>query len=174
MFLVEHIEHVRLVLGRIDGAQEPVPLRAMFDAGVVAGRDIVRFQGRQAIHQRPVLDVFVAADAGVRSSPGGILADEVVDHRGLEFLFEVHHVVANAQLPRHPACVANILDRAALLVPLELVRASFRPQPHGHADDLVALLMQQRSRHGAIDSAGHANDDPGSVSHPLVQSFPQL
>ena len=77
----------------------------------------------------------------------------------LNCVFEVHHVVADAELPRHAARVVDILDAAALLVALELVRALFRPEPHRHADDVVALLMQQRGRHGAIHSAGHADDN---------------
>jgi ribosome-associated protein len=38
----------------------------------------------------------------------------------------------------------------------------FGPEAHCDADDLIALFVQKGRRHGAIDAAGHADDDAGA------------
>jgi ribosome-associated protein len=70
--------------------------------------------------------------------------------------------VADAELSGDAARVIDVFDAAALLVPAELLRTFFGPEAHGHADDFVALLMQQRSGDGAIDPAGHAHHHAGA------------
>jgi len=70
--------------------------------------------------------------------------------------------VPDSQLPGDAAGVVDVFDAAALLVTAELLRALLRPEPHGDADDFVALFVQERRRDGAIDSAGHADDNAGA------------
>ena len=42
-------------------------------------------------------------------------------------------------------------------------------QPHPDADDLVALLVQQRRGHRRIDAAGHRDEDPAHADDALAQ-----
>ena len=70
--------------------------------------------------------------------------------------------MADAELSGHAARVVDVFDAAALLVAAELLRTLFGPEPHGHADDFVALLMQQRGGDGAVNSAGHAHNNAGT------------
>jgi ribosome-associated protein len=81
----------------------------------------------------------------------------------LELLLEVHHVMPDAELPRHTPRIVCVLDAAALLMPLELLRPRLRPQAHRYADHFVALLYEQSCCHGAINSARHTDNDAGAM-----------
>ena len=135
-------------------------VRAVLDAGVVAGGEVVAFERGQAVEEGAVLDVLVAAQAGVRGAAGGVFGHEAVHHRLAEAVFEVHDVVADAELAGHPAGVVDVFDAAALLASGELGGTLLGPEAHGDADDVVALLDEEGGGDGAIDSAGHADDDP--------------
>ncbi len=129
----------------------------------MAGGDVVGFKCRKTVEEGAVLDVLVAAHARVRGAAGSVFGDESIDDLLLELLFEVHDVVANAELARNPAGIVDVFDAAALLVAAEFFRALFGPKAHGDADDFVALFVQEGGRDGAINAAGHADDDAGAA-----------
>jgi hypothetical protein len=79
-----------------------------------------------------------------------------------ELLFEVEDVVADAQLPGDAAGIVDVFDAATLLVAAELLGAGFCPQAHGGAHDVVALFEEHGGGDGAVDSAGHADDNTGT------------
>src|SRR5690606_33578292 len=67
---------------------------------------------------------------------------------------EVEDVVVDAELVGDPAGVVDVGHRAAARVGLAA------PQLHGDADDLVALLLEERGRDRGVDAARHGDQDP--------------
>ena len=152
-------EEVRLILGRIGAAQEPIlagrgiPL----DAGVMAGGDEVGVERLGPRRQRRELQVAVAVHAGNRRAAAGVLAHEVRDHLLGELPLEIDDVVGDADAPGHTPGVVQVVDRAAGAeadFSLALV-----VQLHRQTDHLVALLREERRSDGGVDAAGHGYDD---------------
>jgi hypothetical protein len=106
----------------------------------VARGDEIGIERGEPFEQRAVFDVLVAAHAGVRSTARGIVADKGIDDMCPELVFEVHHVVPDAELPGDAPGVVDVFDAAALLVAAELFGAGLRPEAHGDTHDVVALL----------------------------------
>ena len=129
--------------------------------GVVAGRDRVALvQVARPTEQRPELHLGVAVRAGRRGLAVEVRAEERREHAGLELALQVHHVERDAELARDPAGVLRGVERAAALLELrdgigDVVQA------HPHADDVVALLGEQRRGDGRIDAAGHRDEGAG-------------
>ncbi len=82
----------------------------------MAGREVVGVEGQRAVEQGAELDVLVAGQAGVGRAAARVLGDEVVDDAAVEVLFEVHHVVGDAQHVGRGAGVVDVLDAAAALL----------------------------------------------------------
>ena len=96
------------------------------DAGVVAGGEQVAVEGGEPVEEGAVLDVLVAAGAGVGGAAGGVLVDEGIDDVLAEGVLEVEDVVADAELAGDAAGVVDILDATALLVAGEARRGAPR------------------------------------------------
>ena len=95
-----------------------------------------------------------------RRAAGRVLAHEVRDDRVRELALEIDDVVgdADAAATRRASWRSSIVQQLpkrarspALVMVVEL---------HRQADDLVALLGEQRRGHRRIDAARHGNDDP--------------
>ena len=152
-------QDVRLVLGEVG---RPVQLaRAVgpqLDPGVVAGAHGVEPQRERLVEQCLELDVLVAAHARVGRAAGLVLGEEVGDHRLLEALRQVPHVVRDAEHVRRATRVARVLDRAAAPRPGPELLAVAR-QRHVHPDDVVPRLDRARGRHGGVDAARERGED---------------
>jgi hypothetical protein len=112
------------------------------------------------------LELFVAHHARVRRAAGAVFAGEIIDDHLLELVRLVDDVVGNAERVRDAARVGDGLRAAAFV--LRARDAILRPDLHGHADDVVALLLEQVGGDGRIDAAAHAEQDAGGkMSEPL-------
>ncbi len=83
----------------------------------------------------------------------------------LEALFEVDHVVGDAEVLRDEARVVDVVERAAAAgcaaFGHKFGEPPLVPKLHGEADDLVAAALQQACDDGAIHSARHGDGDDG-------------
>ena len=164
--LRERVEGIRLVLVLIPRAQEFVSAAEFIesDAGVVTCGEIVRAEVLRVAKQFVELDAAVALDAGIRGPATAVLRHELVDHLFRKVVAKVEHVVRDADLRRRPP---RILDRAegAAAAVLALLGVLL-PDLQRDANDVVALLLQERRGHCAIDAAAHRGDN-GSFGHEM-------
>ena len=160
LLLVEHPEHVRLVLAVVD---RPVHLDQPVLAGaqlrVVAGRDRVEPQPERPVEHGGELDLLVAPQARVGCPAGGVLVHEVLDHVVVEPLGEVPDVERDADHVGGPAGVVGVLDRAAA-AGAGAVRRGVAREREVDAGDVVARLDRAGRGDGGVDAAGHGSDHP--------------
>lgn len=149
LFLPEHVEYIRLVLGRVPPAQEPErpAIDSSVDASIVTGCEPSGAECGELLQESPVLDVLVTANAGIGRSPARVFVDEWLHDVLTELVLEIHHVVANPELPGDAAGSVDILDAAALPLGTWPVWPLLGPQAESHADDLKAALDEQSCRH---------------------------
>ena len=168
LLLVEHAEHVGLVLAVVDRAvhlDEPVGAGAQL--GVVAGRDGVEAQRQRAVEHGGELDLLVAAQARVGGAAGGVLVHEVLDHVLVEAVGEVPDVERDADDVGGAAGVVAVLDRAAA-ARAGAVGRGVAAQREVDAGDVVAGLDGAGGGDGGVDAAGHGGED----LHPSASARP--
>ena len=161
LFLPQAVQEVRLVLVLVTGAaQLRAPVGVRGTPRVVACRDRVAVvQVPSPAEERPELHLRIAVGAGSRRRAAQVRAQERRQHARFELALEVHHVERDPELARDSARVLRSIERAAALLELrDAVRDVV--QAHPHADNLVALLGQERRRDGRIDTTGHRDEDP--------------
>ena len=125
----------------------------------MAGREHLGAEFARGAEQVAELDRLVAFDAGHRRLAGDIALGKAVDHRLLEAALVVEHVVGNADALRHRARVVDVL--AGATGALAMGRGAVVVELQRHADDVVALGLEQRRRHRGIDAARHGDDHAG-------------
>jgi hypothetical protein len=161
--LAKHAEHVALILALVHALEQMhLAVIAAAQARVVARGQVVGAQPPRIVEQIVEADVTVALQAGVGRHAAAVAVDEKIHHVTLEGLLDVDQVKGNAQFLGHPPRVVDALQAAAL-VGRAFALPRLRPEAHHHADAVVALLHQQRRRHGRIDPAAHGDDDGGFV-----------
>ena len=101
---------------------------------------------------------------GVR--PQRVLPDVGRHDLAVELLGQVEDVVGDAELLGHPAGVLDVGHRAAARVRRPA------PQLERGPDHLMALLDQQRRRHGGVDASRHGHEHPHGTSVPPGLSPP--
>ena len=125
----------------------------------MAGRQHLGAEFARGDQQIVELDRHVAVDARHRRLAVDIALGEAVDHRFLEAALVVEHVMRNADALGHAAGVVDVLAGAAGA--LAVGRGAVVVELQRHADDVIALGLEQRGRHRGIDAAGHGDDDTG-------------
>ena len=167
LVLAQAVQEVGLVLVRIAGSQEARrAVRPGVLAGVMAGRDRVAVvQVAGPAEQRPELDVRVAVNARARRRAAEICIEERLHDPGIELALEVHDVERDIELGGYAARVVGGIRRAAALLDLGVAVGDV-VQAHPDADDLVALSVQDRGRHGRIHAAGHRDEDAAHAGTP--------
>ena len=161
------IQEVGLVLLLVAGPQEARSTVIADDAArVVAGCHclaVVQVAGPP--EQCPELHVGVAVDARARRPAVEIRIEERRQDPGVELALEVHDVERDAELGSYPAGIIGGVEGATALLELG-VGVRDVVQPHPHADDLVALLVDERRRDGRIHSARHRDEDATHAGTP--------
>ena len=162
LLLSQPEQHVGLVLPLVDALPErPLAVGGVaFDAGVVAGGDVVGVHHRGALHEEVELDAVVARDARMRCAPALVLTHEVGDDVLAELTPRIHDVVGHTQRLAYTARILDVLDGAAALVVRRYVVLVRGPEPHRDADNVVALPVQQVRGHRRVDAARHRGDNP--------------
>src|SRR5215468_9498821 len=105
------------------------------------------------------LDRAVALDARHRRLAMRVALGEIIDHGLAETAFVVQHVMRNADGSRDIAGVMDVATGATGA--LAMGRRAMVVELQRDADDIVALRLQQRSRHRRVDAAGHGDHDTG-------------
>ncbi len=153
--LAEHVEHVRLVLGRVGGGAQRPAVSPPLHPGVMAGGEQLASERLGAVEERREPDGAVALDARVGRLPAGVPIGERLDDGGAEPLHVVEHVVGDVELGCDPAGVLGVADGAAAGGG-HLARRPF-PLLEGHPDDLVPCLHEQGGCHRRVDPARHGH-----------------
>ncbi len=133
---------VQLGAGRAAEALDVVPRRHAIGIEVARGRE-------QVLELHPL----VAADAGHGGGAGEVAVGEVFDHRFLEKVLVVENVMRKAHLFGHAAGIVDV-DPGAAGIGLGERRAVV-VELEGHADHVVALILQHRRHDRRIDPARH-------------------
>src|SRR5260370_10674463 len=141
--LSEREKKIRLILGIVGGAQQmEAAVGAVFNPGVVSGRDKIRCQRMRAGPQTIELDFAIAHHARIRSAPAEIFGDKVIDHAGGEVGAQIDHVKRKIHPLGDPARIFEILMRATSAATLCASRrdglSGLRPNTHPHSHHPVA------------------------------------
>ena len=108
------------------------------------------------------LDGSVAVDAGNRRAPSEVVVQERLDDMRAKGLPLVEDIVGDSEVLAGPPRIVAVLGRAA---PTDLSIALGVPQMQRHADQVVALLVQQRRGDGGVDASTHRDEDSLGVGH---------
>jgi hypothetical protein len=134
------------------------PVRALDAADVVAGGEAAGVELARGLQKIAELDALIAAHAGDRRGPGEVAFDEIVDHAFAKPRLVVENIVREAHALRDPARVADVGAGAA--GPAPRGRRAMIVELQRHADHVIALAGERRRDDGAVDAAGHGDDDP--------------
>ena len=158
LFLVQHVEHIRLVLGFIDRlVQVEHPPLILFDSRIVTGGEEISTQKTSPGNEMMELDVPVAFQTRVRGATLSVFIDEIVDDDALELLLDIERIERDIHTLSRCACILKRLDRAARIdVFLVVVR---RVDAHVDANNLVTTLTQDQCGNRRIHPAAHCDDD---------------
>ena len=124
---------------------------------IVAGRQHVRAEVARGAEQVGELDRTVALDAGHRRLARRIALGEAVDHRRAEAVLVVEHVMRDADALRDRARVMDVAAGAAGA--LAVRGGAVIVELQGHADDVIALGLEQGGGDRGVDAARHGDDD---------------
>src|SRR5262249_9862467 len=103
------------------------------------------------------LEFFVAHHTRVRRPACLVFAGEIIDNDALELIGLVHNVTRNAERMRYAARIGDRLRPAAFV--LGARDTILRPHLHRDADDIVALLTQQKSGDARVHPTAHAKQN---------------
>ncbi len=153
-------EHVGLVLGRVGGCpqQRPALIAGLRQAGVVAGRELLRPQPLAEFQHRVEPHVAVAADARIGSLAVRVAGDERFDDAGPELVAQVDREVREAHRMRQRPRLGDGRRRAAAALRVVL---GVRPQLERDRDR-IALGGDQVGGDGAVDAAAHRDQRPAA------------
>ena len=125
---------------------------------IMPGRERLRAELAGGCQQIAKLDRSVALDAGHRRFAERVAVGKIVDHGFAEAAFIVEHVMRNADPLGDVAGVVDVAAGAAgaLAMGGRAMVVKLQRDP----DHVIALGLQQGSRHRGIDAAGHGDHDP--------------
>jgi len=165
--LLQHPQHVGLILGTIGRAVQVDVVAVPDEPGVMPGGEGLEAQGQPAFEDRGELDLFVAAQARIGGAAGRVLGQEVADDVVGEPFGEVPHVERDAQQVGGPPRVVGVLQGTAASRTAAVGRRLSR-QRQVHPHHVMPGVDQTRGRHRGVHSAGHGHQ----YAH--RRSFPSL
>src|SRR5437588_871293 len=118
LVLIEHMQHIRLILLRVESAAQPALAgnRMVIYAHIMACCQIVRVQRQCSIEQQGEANVAITRQAWVRSAPSDVFRVEVVYHVVFELLLDVHEVKGYIELACNTPRVIYRFKRAAFIL----------------------------------------------------------
>ena len=154
-------EEVALVAGTLGGAVELGPVAARQAPHVVAGGQ--RLGPKLAGEPQEIAELhrLIAAHAGDRRLAAEVAADEVLDHRFAEPRFVIEDVVGDVEPRRHRAGIVDVGAGATRAGPPH--RAAVIVELQRDAEDVVALVLEERRHHRGIHAARHCHDHPAGT-----------
>jgi hypothetical protein len=165
--LSEGEEEVTLVLGFISRPAKMEARLLSLDLSVVPGRKLGA-QGEGALQQEAELHIPIARHARDRCAPAEVRIDKGLDYTFPEQLFSLGNVERNPKLLGHCPSVVDVLRATAASAP---GGALVGPDTQGHANDFMALFLEQRRCHGGIHPATHCHDKPHELLLVLIHSL---
>src|SRR5215213_1439122 len=130
---------------------------------IVTGADGVKTQCDTTAQNRRELDLLVAAQTGIRSTPGGILGEEVAHHIISKAIREIPHIERNAEYIGSPASVVSILLGAAAACP-GTIGLGVLVQRQVHSGDVVSGVERPRCGNGGVNATRHCRQYLHSLS----------
>ena len=154
LLLGQLTEEIALVLVGVASREDPMyrsfrPLDRLL-AAVMAGSDIISPQLLCAFEECIELYLPVAEHVRIGRTAFLILVEHVVHNSLAVFLAQIHEIKRNAYLARHK------LSHKPVLLPLAVAverSRSIMPVLHEQSEDIVTLLLQQKSRNTRIDTS---------------------
>ena len=111
--LRHRVQHIALILRRVERLFQQIFLAAALDAGIVSGRYMAAPEDVRAVKELCKLHAAVAVDAGVRGHAHAVLRGKAVDDFFPKIVRKIKDVVRHAEPVRHAARVLDIVERAA-------------------------------------------------------------
>ena len=152
-------QEITLIARGIGGAMQFGAIGPVHALDVMAGGHAIGVEIAGGFQQVLELHPFVAADAGHRRGTRKVAFGELVDHRVLEDVFVVQHVMGEAHFLGHPARIMDVTARAA-----GAFLGQGRPvivELQGHADHVIALFCKHCGNDRTVHPARHRHDDTG-------------
>ena len=123
----------------------------------MAGGQYVGAKIAGGVEQIGEFDELVASDARHRRFAIGVAFREAVDHLLAKTRFVIQHEMRNAEALGNLAGVLYVLPGAAGA--LAMRRLAMVIELQGHADDIVAAVLQQGRDDARVDAARHGDHD---------------
>ena len=161
-------QRVRLVFVFVQALGNHVTAIFMAQIGVVARGDELAIQFVGPAQQRVPFDVRVAEHARVGRAAGQVFAGEIINHEVAELIADVKDVVRETELHGHLAGIVDGVQAAAAGFLFGTAHRRIIPGFHGHADHLVALLVQQHGRQRTVNAAAHGHQNAPFLAHGWV------
>ena len=133
------------------------------------GGDIIAAERLGLAPEITELEFLIAHHAWVRRPASLVFAGKIIDNESLKLVRLINNVVRNPKRVRHAAGVGYRLRPAAFV--FRARDAILRPDLHGHADDIIALLAQQIARDAGVHPTAHAEQNPLFVLSHRRQKF---
>src|SRR5205809_2912129 len=134
----------------------------MVNNRIMPGRDIIAAERLCFTPEVAELEFLIAHHAWVWRPASLVFAGKIIDNESLELVRLINNVMGNPKRVRHAAGVGYRLRPATFV--FRARDAILRPDLHGNADDVVALLAQQIARDAGVYSTAHAEKHSLSIS----------
>jgi len=152
-FLIQHVNHITLILGSVSTALESPLSTTMGNLGVVTRSNCVESEHYCSFVETVELDVAIAFDTGIGCYSLRMILNIRIDHGAVKIIAEVENQMIDAQLLCNPASVVDITHTAATGI------AFTTPQSHGHSDHVVSLVAQNGRSYRGVDSSRHGHQN---------------
>ena len=154
LVLVQHAEHVGLVLVRVGGAVQFKFRPVVHDPGVMSRRDGVETERETAFQYGCEFDLLVAPEARIRGATRTVLGYEIVDHIPLELLREIPHIEGNIQQVGGTPGIVGILQGATATRSFT-IRLRVTVQRQVYPGHVVSGGDEARRSDGGVNPARH-------------------
>lgn len=163
--LRETVEKIGLIFARIGSSAEMEEvIRTMFNTCVVACGEKIAALGARVVKEYAELEELVTAHAGIGGATAEIFATEISDDEIFEMLSEGDDSVGNFKKLRDALGIGDMFATCA-----GGMRGGIGGEIEGHGDAKhgVALVKEEGSGDGGIDTATHGDHDArrGRASH---------
>ena len=144
---IDHVDDVTLILGIVRTAMNAqLSCVVRRESCVMSRGDGVESELARPLAQTIELEMPIAFDARVRREPVHVGINVWLDDVGVEVIREIEYQVVDSELLGDSACIIHVAHRATARVTLPA------PQPHRHADHVVALRLQFGSGDRGVDA----------------------
>ncbi len=118
LLLVEHVQHIRLILSGIKAPAQPelARERVVIHAHVMARRQVIGIERQGAIEQQGEADMAIAGQAGIGGTPCHVLLVKEIHHVLFKLLLNIHQVERYIEHPRHAPGIIHRFEGAAFIL----------------------------------------------------------